>query len=145
MASTGTLVWYGPGLLRIFNAEINFGTHTFKGAIINSTYTPNKDTDDDWADVSAKQVTGTGWSGPVTLSGVTVNLDTTNHRLRFFAADISASGVTLTDGKHLVIYDDTHANDALIGYITFDTALAPSAGPLAIDFDGTLGVGRVTY
>lgn len=144
MASTGTFAWYGPALLRLFNGEIDFNGHTFKGALIDSTYTPNADTDDDWADVSAKQVTGTGWAGPQTLS-VTTSLDTANNRVRFFLTDISASTVTLSDGKHFVIYDDTHANDALIGYITFDVALAPSAGPLAIDFDGTLGVGRVTY
>jgi len=143
--ASGTFVWYGPCLLRMANKEIDLDGDTLKAALASSSYTPNRDTHDDWADVSANQVTGTGWSAPVTLTGVTVDLDTTNHRLRFFAADINASGVTLSDGKHLVIYDDTHASKALIGYVTFDTALAPSAGPLSIDFDGVNAVGRITY
>lgn len=142
--ASGTFAWYGPGIHRILKGEIDFDAHTFKGGLINSTYTPNVDTDDDWADVSAKEVTGTGWAGAQTLT-VTTDIDTTNNRVRFFITDISASGVTLTDGKHFVIYDDTHATDALVGYITFDTALAPSAGPLTIDFDGTNGVGRISY
>ncbi len=142
--ASGTFAWYGPGVHRILKGEIAFATHTFKGGLINSTYTPNVDTDDDWADVSAKEVTGTNWAGAQTLT-VTTDIDTTNNRVRFFVTDISVASVTLTDGKHLVIYDDTHASDALVGYVTFDTALAPSAGPLTIDFDGTNGVGRISY
>ena len=142
--ASGTFAWYGPGIHRILKGEIDFDAHTFKGGLIDSTYTPNPDTDDDWADVSAKQVTGTNWAGPQTLT-VTTDLDTTNNRVRFFVTDISVATVTLSDGKHFVMYDDTHASDALVGYVTFDTALAPSAGTLAIDFDGTNGVGRFSY
>ena len=142
--ASGTFAWYGPGLKRIMEGAIALTTHTIKGALVDSTYTPNVDTDDDWADASGKQVTGTNWAGPQTLT-VTTDIDTTNNRVRFFVTDISVATVTLTDGKHFVIYDDTHASDALIGYVTFDTALAPSAGTLAIDFDGTNGVGRFSY
>lgn len=142
--ASGTFVWYGPGIERMMNGEIDLGADTIKGGLIDSTYTPNKDTDNDWADCSAKQVTGTNWAGPQTLTA-TVDLDTTNHRARLLISDVSVATVTLSDGKHFVIYDDTHASDALIGYITFDTALAPSAGTLAIDFDGTNAVGRFSY
>jgi hypothetical protein len=35
--------------------------------------------------------------------------------------------------------------DPLVGYATFDTALAPVAGTLGIDFDDTNGFLRVSY
>jgi hypothetical protein len=93
--------------------------------------------------VSANEVTGTNWAaGGQTLS-ITTGIDTANNRVSFTATDISVASVTLSDGKHLVIYDDTHASKALVGYVTFDTPLAPSAGTLAVDF-GT-EIGRITY
>ena len=49
------------------------------------------------------------------------------------------------DGTTVVVYDDTHASDALVAYGTFDTALAPTAGTLLIDFDASLGALRLTY
>jgi hypothetical protein len=141
--ASGTFAWYGPGLKRILEGDIDLNAHTFKAALASSSYTPNQDTHDDWADVSANEVTGTNWAaGGQTLS-ITTGIDTANNRVSFTATDISVASVTLSDGKHLVIYDDTHASDALVGYITFDTALAPSNGPLDIDF-GT-EVGRITY
>jgi hypothetical protein len=52
-------------------------------------------------------------------------------------SDISVNTVTLTDGKHALVYNSTPGTNAtrhLIGYVTFDTALAPTAGTLAITF-----------
>jgi hypothetical protein len=60
-------------------------------------------------------------------------------------ADINKTGVTLSDGKHLVVFDDTHASDALVFLMTFDTALAPVAGDLDIDFPASNGSGRISY
>ena len=55
--------------------------------------------------------------------------------------DVSVATVTLTDGKHAVLYKavGSAATDNLIAYCTWDTALAPTAGTLAIDNDNTNG------
>ena len=143
--ATGTMAWYGLGLKRILEGSINIGTDTFKAMLASSSYTPNPDTHDDKADVVANEVTGPGWAaGGVTVTLATA-IDTANNRVYITISDINETTVTLSDGKHLVIYDDTHASDALLGYVTFDTALAPSAGPLSVDFDGTNGALRITY
>jgi len=144
--ATGTMAWYGPAIKRILEGDIDIGGHTFKAMLLNSSYTPNPDTDDDKSDIVANEVTGTGWSaGGVTVTLAVAAVDTTNNRVYITVSDINETTVTLTNGKHLVIYDDTHASDALLGYVTFDTALAPSAGPLTVDFDGTNGALRITY
>ena len=144
--ATGTFAWYGPGIKRVLEGSINMGTDTFKAMLASSSYTPNPDTHDDKADVVASEVTGTGWAaGGVTVTVAVAAVDTANNRVYFTVSDINEATVTLSDGKHLIIYDDTHASDALIGYVTFDTALAPSAGPLTVDFDDTNGGLRITY
>jgi hypothetical protein len=143
--ATGTMAWYGLGIKRILEGDIDIGGHVFKAMLLDSDYVPNPDTHDDKSDIVADEVTGTGWAaGGVTVTLATA-IDTANNRVYITVSDINETTVTLTNGKHLVIYDDTHASKALIGYVTFDTALAPSAGPLTVDFDGTNGALRITY
>ena len=144
--ATATLAWYGPGLKRVVDGEIDFNAHTFKGILCATAYTPNPDTDDDLSDIVSHERTGTNWAaGGQTVTISSTDIDTTNNRVRIFMTDISVATVTLTDGKTFVVYDDTHASDALVAYGTFDTALAPTAGTLLIDFDATLGALRLTY
>ncbi len=142
--ATATLQWYGPGLERLINGEIDFNGHTFKADLVNSSYTPNRDTDNDLADITANIVTGTGWAGAETVT-VTTGINTGSDYVYVNIADINKTGVTLTDGKHLVVWDDTHASDALVFLMTFDTALAPVAGNLDIDFPASNGAGRISY
>lgn len=143
--ATATLQWYGPGAKRLIDGEIDFNGHTFKGILIDSTYTPNLDTDDDLADIVGKEVTGTGWTtGGETLT-VTTGINTGSDYVYVSIADINLTGVTLSDGKHLVVFDDTHASDALVFLMTFDTALAPVAGDLDIDFPSSNGAARLSY
>jgi len=140
-----TLQWYGPGLKRVIDGEIDFNGHTFKAVLLSSSYTPNRDTDDDLSDVITYEVTGTGWTtGGETLT-VTTGINTGSGYVYVNIADINKTGVTLSDGKHLVVFDDTHASDALVFLMTFDTALAPVAGNLDIDFPASNGAGRISY
>jgi hypothetical protein len=140
-----TLQWYGPGLKRVIDGEIDFNGHTFKAVLIDSSYTPNRDTDDDLSDVIGNEATGTGWTtGGETLT-VTTGINAAGDYVYVNIADINKTGVTLSDGKHLVVFDDTHASDALVFLMTFDTALAPVAGDLDIDFPASNGSGRISY
>ncbi len=141
--ASATLQWYGTGLKRLIDGEIDLNGHTFKGVLCTSSYTPNRDTDDDLTDLSSYIVSGTGWATQ-TLT-VTTGINTGSDYVYVNIADINLTGVTLTDGKHLVVYDDTHASDALVFLMTFDTALAPVAGDLDIDFPASNGSGRISY
>lgn len=140
--------WYGKAIENIINGDLDMGAGTFKVALASSSYTPDPDAHDFWNDVSANEVTGTNWSAGGQTVTVTLDQDTSNNRIRVFVSDVSVNTVTLTDGKHAILYKDTAgaaSADNLVGYVTFDTALAPTAGTLNIDFDGTNGALRISY
>lgn len=146
--ATGTMAWYGKAIDAIIKGNLELDAGTFKVILANSSYTPNPDTDDFRNDVDAFEVTGTNWAAGGQTTTVTLDQDTTNNRIRVFCSDISVATVTLTDGKHAVLYKalgGASSADPLIGYVTFDTALAPTAGTLTLDFDGTNGALRISY
>lgn len=145
--ATGTGAWYGKAIQACLNGDLDLGAGTFKFALAATAYTPDVDTHDFWDDVSANEVTGTNWAAGGQTVTVAVAQDAGNNRIYVTVSDISVATVTLSDAKHGILYKSTGVagTSNLIGYVTFDTALAPSAGTLAIDFDDTNGFLRVTY
>jgi hypothetical protein len=62
-------IWYGEALEGLLKGSIDFDTDTFKLALLDADYVFNQDTHDFFDDVSAEQITGTGYTaGGVTLS-----------------------------------------------------------------------------
>ena len=105
--------------------------------LASSSYTPDMDAHNFKDDVVANEVTGTNWAAGGQTVTLTVTTDNASNEVRVEVQDISVATVTLTDGKHAVLYNSTPGADSgrhLIGYVTFDTALAPTAGTLAITF-----------
>lgn len=135
--ATATLQVFGNYLLNTFKGDIDHDTAAFKCMLLATAASPNMDTHDFLDDLVANEVTGTNWPAggqPVTI---TLTLDAASNELRFAVSDISVNTVTLSDGKHFLIYNSTPGSNAtrhLVAYGTFDTALAPSAGTLNIDF-----------
>jgi hypothetical protein len=122
--ATGTFKTYASFHEHCLRANIDFDSIQPKVLLASSSYTPNPDTHDFLDDVRSFEVTGTNWAANGQNSTATFS-------------DISVATVTLTDGKHAIVYNSTPGTDAtkhLIGYVTFDTALAPTAGTLTIDF-----------
>lgn len=146
--ATATMAWYGKAIQAMVNGDLDLNAGSFKVLLCSSSYTPNVDTDDFRDDVTGTEVTGTNWAAGGQATTVTTDIDTANNRVRVFCTDISVATVTLTDGKTAVLYKalgGASSADPLVGYGTFDTALAPTAGTLLIDFDGSLGALRITY
>lgn len=111
--AASAFTFYGEAIERIFKGEIDFDGHTFKAALATSSYTPDTDAHDDFGDIT-NELSG-GDYAQVTLTTVTVTRSTTT--ITVDCEDISfGNPVTLT-AKYLIIYDDTHANDALVGYV----------------------------
>lgn len=135
-SATGKL--YGNGLLHLLDGSVIWGSDDVYLALASSSYTPDIDAHDFWNDVTANEVTGTNWSaGGVQADGETLSLVGASDRVEFDITDESTATVTLSDGKHLIVYTRTPGTDAtreLIGYATFDTALAPAGGTLLLDF-----------
>lgn len=145
-SATGKL--YGNGLLNLLNGNVTWGSDDVYLALASSAYTPDIDAHDFWNDVTANEVTGTNWpAGGVQADGETLSLVTANNDVEFDVTDEVVASVTLSDGKHLIVYSRTNGTDAtreLIGYATFDTALAPQGGTLTLDF-ATTGFVLIDY
>lgn len=137
--ATATGKLYGNGLLACLNGGVIWGSDDVYLALASSSYTVDIDAHDFWNDVNGSyEVTGTNWSaGGVQADGETLSLVGASDRIEFDITDESTSTVTLSDGKHLIVYTRTPGTDGtreLIGYATFDTALAPAGGTLLLDF-----------
>jgi hypothetical protein len=135
--ATATFQVYQQFIEHLLHANIDFDTIQPKALLASSSYTPNMDTHDFLDDVVANEVTGTNWAAGGQNTNATITVDATSNEVRVALSDISVNTVTLTDGKHVIVYNSTPGTNAtrhLIGYGTFDTALAPTAGTLAIDF-----------
>jgi hypothetical protein len=138
-SATGKL--YGNGLLKLLDGSVVYGTDDTYLALASSSYTPDIGAHDFWNDVVANEVTGTNWAANgQQADGETLSLVTANNDVEFDITDESVATVTLSDGKHVILYSRTPGTDAtreLIGYATMDTALAPAGGTLLLDFATT--------
>lgn len=107
---------------QVMEGVFNLLTDTIKVALVTG-YTPDIDVHDDWADVSANEESGTGYTaGGETLGSVTVTQDDTNDRGVFDGADVTWTGLDVGTPSHAIMYDDTHASDLLIAYWEVTTA-----------------------
>ena len=130
---------FGAAIERIAKGEIDFDAHTFKAILTTADFTPDLATHDDLADVTdelsggdyaRKTLTGVA----VTRSGTTVKID---------CDDISFGSAVTLEGKWCLVFDDTHASDALVSALDLNTAsgsatLASTNGTfqITIDADG---------
>lgn len=79
-----------------------------KAALVKATYTPDYIGDTVWADVSADECSGTGYTaGGLTLTNVTITTDSVALTLTLDADDPVWDPVTVTNCGWLVVYDET--------------------------------------
>jgi hypothetical protein len=136
---------YGNFLLKALNKEVDFDSDTIKVALLTSSYTPNQDTHDYFNDVSANEVTGTGYtSGGITLASKTATYDSGTNVIVLDAADVTWSSSTIT-ARYAVVYDSTgtSSTSALIGYVDFGSDQSSTNGNFTITWDST-GIVRIT-
>ncbi|MEQ6021306.1 hypothetical protein SOM70_01815 [Streptomyces salinarius] len=130
-----TAYWYGPALNKAFSKQIDWVNDTVKVALVKSTYTPNRDTHDEWADVSAQEATGTGYTaGGTSLSSKTLTYNSTENTWTFDAADTTWTNTNGLSFRYAVIYDDTAPGKPLIGYVDFEEVVTTSNEDLTIQW-----------
>jgi len=135
--ATGTFQVYGKFVQNILNGNLQLDSGTYRTMLCATAYTPDVDADEFIDDgPRANERTGTNWAADGQTVTFTVTSDGAGDQIEVEISDISVNTVTLTDGKHAVVYLDsgTDSTSYLVGYVTFDTALAPTAGTLAITF-----------
>lgn len=132
---------------------IDLSLTSHKIALVDNNETPNFDTDTGWTDLSANEVSGTGWAaGGVTLATAASGGTSTSPTLTispsgtamYDMSDISVASTTLTDAEAAVIYADALAGDNLIVLIDFGSAFSTTAGTFGIQWAAT-GVFTVDF
>jgi hypothetical protein len=99
--------------------NIDMDTNTFKMMLVTDSYTPNKDTHADRADVT-NEVSGTGYTAGGKTVTCTVARDNANDRTTLtFAAESWASSTITARGAVVYKSTGTAANDLLVFYNDF--------------------------
>lgn len=144
--ATGTFKWYGKSLISVFNKEIDFNTDVIKVMHTTVTYTPDQDVHDYKDDVT-NEVTGTNVpAGGFTADNCTMTYTGATNVFKLDHDDESIATASATGIQTSVWYDSSPGTDAtrpLIGYVTWDVALSPSAGTLAVNLDSA-GLATIT-
>ena len=102
---------------------IDFANDVFKIALMQSGFTFDKDTHHGYADVSGSELaTANGYTaGGNTLAGVSLTEDDTDDRteVTWNNTTWNAAGGSIGPSPGAIIYDDTAADDPIVGYIDF--------------------------
>lgn len=121
-----------------WSKKIDWLNDTIKVALLTSSYTPNQNTHQYFSDVSANEVSGTGYTaGGVTLGSKTAVQSTVT--MTFSGANASWSASTIT-ARYAVIYDSTPgtgATDPLVAYVDFGADQSSSSGTFTISWSGS--------
>lgn len=132
------------GIYNRFKEEVMEGAHdlltdNIRVALLNSTHAfdPDAATNDSWSEVSANEVSGTGYSAGGELLGTkTVTVDDANDRGAFDAADTTWGSSTIT-ARYAVVYNDsatTPTADCLIACYDFSTDQESASGNFTLQY-----------
>lgn len=129
MAVTAFL--YGSFFSKLANKLIDLDSDTFKVALATSSYTPDQDTHDEFADIT-NEVSGTGYTaGGETLTTPAFTYTGATNVFKWDADDVSWAASTIT-ARYAIIYDDTPAGDPLVGYVDFGEDVTSTNGTFSI-------------
>lgn len=104
---------------------------------LHTGYTPDVDLHQVWADVSATQVTGAGYTaGGAAVATKTVTQDNVNDRAVFDGDDVTWTALNVGTPSHAIIRDATA--DILLGYWPVTTPSNGGNYTLAFDPSGIL-------
>lgn len=125
----------------ILNQEFDWSGNTYKLALCTSSYTPDKDNDTYYSDISNEVSGGNYTSGGQALANVSVTVDDTNDLAYLDADDEVFSNLTATF-RYGVIYEDTGtpSTSKIVCIVDYGTDLSPYADDFTHTFatDGFL-------
>lgn len=133
---TVTAHWFGKGVLNIWKKKMDLSSDTLKVALFSSAIDPetNRDVYEKYADISANEITGTGYTaGGVTLTNVAVTLDSTNHLVKLIADNPAWETSTIT-ARYAVIYDASTTDNLLIAFSDFGEDKSTSNIEFKLDY-----------
>jgi hypothetical protein len=119
----------------IADGSILLESHTFKLMLLDATHTPDQANHAVKADIVSDEVSGDGYSSgggtisntAVTRSGATVKFD---------GDDVEFAGLA-PDFRYAVVYDDTHASDALVALLDPGSLQEPNGSTTQLIFNAS--------
>lgn len=129
---------YGPALEAVADGVIDLDTDAFRMILVGTGYTPNQSTDALYSDVSANEISGTGYTAggklitqSVTRSGLIVTFDCDNQ---------SWASSTLTNVAYAALVRDANGDGSLAAGDLLLCAAELEAGGSLSTVNGTLAV-----
>lgn len=122
---------------KFLDGDIDLANDTIKVMLLTSSHTQNPDTHEFIDDVSANEVSGTGYTaGGATLGTKSVTVDDTDDEGVFDAQDVTWSSSTIT-ARYAVIYKDTGtpSTSPIIAILDFSTDQSSSSGDFTISWN----------
>lgn len=110
---------------------IDFSSDTFKAMLMDTSFTYNQDTHGTVSDVSSDEITSAGGYARETLVVDTAwSQNDTDNKGVIAWDDVTwtASGASFDDFLAVIIYDDTHASDVIVGCIALGQTLSVGDG-----------------
>lgn len=102
---------FGHAAEKVADGTIDLDSDSFRMVLVGTGWTPNQSTDDQWSDISANEISGTGYTAngkaltqTVSRSGLVVTFD---------CDDQAWGSSTLSNVAYAVIVRDADANGAL--------------------------------
>lgn len=136
MASFG----YDSFLHDMAKGDIDFDTATVKCALVTG-YTPSQTAHTRWSDVSANEVSGTGYTAGGNTVTVTVTKDTTNHRLTLTFPQTTWSSSTISASRAVYyVSTGTASTSPLIFQNDFGATVSTTNGTFTLNAS-TLNIG----
>lgn len=137
--------FYSKGIetaLRAVTGVAAAPTGTLRGAFMATSYTQNQETHQFWSDISASIASGTTVR---TISGIAINVDTTNNRVEIDFSDVTETPVTASTNQ-FVLYMDTGvaSTSPLIACGALTTTLNPVGGTLTLTVNAE-GLAAISY
>lgn len=112
--------WYNNALEQLMNGGLDLDTADLRVCLVNSSYTPDVDTHDFLDDVTANELSGTGYARKA-LTSETVAQDNTNNRGTLSADNPTWTGANFGTAAKAIIYVEGASDAArlLVAYIGF--------------------------
>lgn len=131
-----------PSSLDCVVGNVDYDTDTFYMMLVGTGYTPDYDTHTRRSNVTANEVSGTGYTAGGASVTVTVSsFNTTTNKITITVASKTFGGVTLTGVRYAVVYKrrgGADTADELIACIDNGSGLSSGTG-------GSITVNATTY
>ncbi len=106
----GNFILYATALENILDGAVDLDADSFRMVLLDDTYTPAQNTHNAWSDLSAAEVSGSGYTAGG--QSVTLTLNRTGNEVAVDCGNVSWAASTIT-AKYAAVVKDGNGDGAL--------------------------------